>query len=70
MVAYGLGITPLTQLWYGDESGAGGTFGGIRQHLDNLMVRGPPQGYFPYLTNSILGMSPRNVLQAEAFFIV
>ena len=37
-------------------------------HVDNLMVIGPPRGNFPYLTKTILVMSPRNVPQAEAFF--
>ena len=32
------------------------------------MVRGPPRGYFPKPTRIILVVSPRNVLQAEAFF--
>ena len=32
------------------------------------MVRGPPQGYFPELTKSILVLFPRNVPQEEAFF--
>ena len=51
-----------------DYAGAGGTFEVIRHHLDNLMVRGPPRGYFPELIKSVLVVSPRNVLQAQAFF--
>ena len=52
MIAYGLQILPLiwdlqmahpnvTQPWYADDAGAGGTFVGIYQHIDNLMVQGP-----------------------------
>ena len=79
MWVYGLVIFPLirelrkahpgvTHTWYADESGAGGTFKGIRRHLDDLMVRGPLSGYFPEPTKSILVVSPWNVPQAEAFF--
>ena len=79
MVVYGLGILPLiqklqkyhpgiTQTWYADDAGAGGTFGGIRQHLDNLMVRRPPCSYLQELTNRILVVSPWNVPPVEAFF--
>ena len=32
------------------------------------MVKGPPRGYFPEPTKSILVMSPRNFPLAEAFF--
>ena len=42
----------VTQPWYADYSGVGSTFGGIRSEL----------------AKSILVVSPRNVLQAEAFF--
>ena len=79
MVVYGLGILPLirelytaypsvTQPWYADSAGLGGTFKGIRSHIDNLIVRGHPRGYFPDITKSILVMSPWNIPRAEAFF--
>ena len=79
MVAYGLGILPLicelqqahpsvTHPWYTDAAGEGGTFEGIHLHLDNMVVRGPPRGYFPEPTKSIFVVSLRNVLRAEAFF--
>ena len=79
MVAYGLGVLPLicylhkahprvTQPWYSDGSGAGGTFANIQRHLDYLMVQGPPRGYFPEPTKSIVVVSHRNVPLAEAFF--
>ena len=76
---YGLDILPLiryiwtshpsiTQSWYSDDSGAGGKFTDIQRLLDNVMVRGPPQGYFPDSTKSILVMSQRSVPQSEALF--
>ena len=76
MIAYGLGIfsliwdlqtdhSRLTQPSYSNDAGAGGSFAGILQHLDNLMVQGPPQGYFLNPTKSILVVSPRNVPRSE-----
>ena len=40
----------------------------IQLHLDDLMVRGPPWGYLPKLTKSILVVSPWNVPRAEDFY--
>ena len=79
MITYGLGFLPLiqdlraahprvTQLWYADDAGAGENFADIRLHLDDLMLQGPLQGYFPELTKIILIVSLRNVLRAEDFF--
>ena len=79
MIAYSLGILLLirnlrachpiiTQNWHADDSGAGGNFAGIRQHLDDLIVRAPPQGYLPESNKRILVVSLRNVLREEAFF--
>ena len=79
MVAYGLKTLPLirelrkahpsvTQTCYAANAGAGGTFEGIQQHLDDLMVRGPLRGYLTNPKKRILVVSPRNVPQAEAFF--
>ena len=58
----------VTQPWYADNARSDGTFDGIRQHLDDLMVRGPPRGYYPEPFKSIWVVSPRNDPQAEAFF--
>ena len=60
----------VTQLWYVYDAGEGITFKGIRLHLDNLMVQGPPWGYFLEPINSVLVVSPCNVPRAEAFFRV
>ena len=79
MVEYGIGIIPfireckkthtgITHPWYADDAGSGGNFEGIWQHLDDLMVRGGPRGYFTELTKSILVVSPRNVPRVEALF--
>ena len=79
MVAYGLGPPPpkrelrkahpgVNQPWYADDAGARGTFRGIRRHLENLMVRGPPDGFFPEPTTRILVVSPQNVPRVEDFF--
>ena len=58
----------ITHPKFADDASAGGTFRGIRQHLDNLMVRGPPHGYFLDLTKSILVVSTHNFPRVEAFF--
>ena len=69
MIAYGLGILPLirylqmvqprvTKTWYADDAGAGGTFTGIQQYIDNLMVRSSLWGYIPKPTKSIFVVSP------------
>ena len=52
MIEYGLGILTfiwdfrtaqpgVTQTWYADDAGVGGTFNDIRWNLDDLMVRRP-----------------------------
>ena len=45
----------------------GGTLREIWKYMDKFMVRGPPRGYFPDPTKSILVVSPRNVQRVEAF---
>ena len=57
-----------TQPWYVDGSGAGVTLAGIQAHTMDLVVRVPPQGYLPDLTKIILVVSPRNILQLDAYF--
>ena len=37
-------------------------------HLRELQTRGPPRGYFPESTKSILVVDPRNVARAKEFF--
>ena len=56
------------QLWYLDDAGVGGTFEALRKNMRYLLVRGPPQGYLPDLTMSILVVSPHNVQQSEEQF--
>ena len=76
MVACGLIILPLIRELRQARHGVtkplysrlGGTFEEIRRHLDDLMVRGSPLGYFLEPTKSLLVVSPQNFLRAEAFF--
>ena len=79
MIAYDIGVLPLireiqgahtraTQPWYADDVGTGGWFHHILTHLRDMQVRGPPRGYFPEPTKSILVVAPRNVARAEEFF--
>ena len=76
--SYVIGILPLihelhahphvTQPWYEDNLGTGGEFAVLQEHMRDLMVRGPPQGYFPDPTKSFLVVSPQNVPMVEAYF--
>ena len=79
MIAYGLEAILLikefqsshpkiTQSWYADNSGAGGTFPRLQDHLDNIIVRGNPREYFPDPTKSILVVLTHYVVQKEHFF--
>ena len=79
MISYVIGVLPLiqelwdahpsvTQLWYTDNAGAGGSFGNILVHLKDLQVRGPPRGYFTEPSKTILVVAPRNMDRAKEFF--
>ena len=79
MIAYGIGVLPLikelrnahpqvTQPWYADDAGAGGTFQQILEHFRDLQARGTAHGYYPEPTKSILVVSPGNVAWTEEHF--
>ena len=79
IVAYGLWILPfiqelrtahpsITQPGYAYDARPGVTFEVIRCHLDDLMVQGPPHGYFLKPTKSVLVMTPQNVPRVDSFF--
>ena len=72
MISYGIGVLPLirylrrdhpqvTQPWYVDDAGAGGSFGAVMAHFRNLQLKGPARGYFLDPTKSILVVAERNV---------
>ena len=76
MIAYGIGCLPLirelrsahplvTQPWYADDTGVGGTFQHVQEHFRDLQARGPARGYYPEPTKSILVVAPRNIARAE-----
>ena len=79
MIEYGIGVLSLsrefqgshphvTQPWYADDTGAGGKFTNILEHLRDLHVWGPARGYYLEPTKSILVLAPGNVSQAEEHF--
>ena len=79
MIAYRIGILLLireflaihprvTQPWYADDASAGEKFEAMQEHMWDMMVWGPPQGYLLDPIKIILVVSPRNVLRAEAYF--
>ena len=64
IIIYKIGILPLicelctahfhvTQLWYAENTGKGGTYDALQDHIRDLPVRRPPRGYFLDLTKSI-----------------
>ena len=55
----------VTQPWYADNAGAGGTFTLLQAHLDDILSQGPTRGYFPELIKSILVVSIHNVVWAQ-----
>ena len=77
MIAYYIGILPLiceiravhphiTHPWFTCDAGAGGKSTALQDHMRDLVVRGPPWGYFPETTNRILVVSLRNVPREES----
>ena len=79
MIAYGIGFLThirelreahprVTQMWYADEAGAGGTFHHIMAHLRDMQARSLPRGYFLEPIKSISAMALRNVARTEDFF--
>jgi hypothetical protein len=79
MVAYGILLLPLirdlkeelpdvNQPWYADDSGAGGSFAGIRQYFLSLQKKGPRRGYFPEPSKSILVVQEHNKAAAKIAF--
>ena len=79
MIAYGIGVLPLikelwnahprvTQTWYANDAGAGGTFQQIQEHVRDLQVRGTARGYYPEPTKSILVVATGNIAWAEEHF--
>ena len=76
MIAYGIGIFPLIhdlrtvhphvmQLWYAENVDTRRVFDSLQDNMRDLLVRGPPRGYFLEPTKSILVIYPRNFQQAE-----
>ena len=79
MIAYGIGVLSLirelmnahpqiTQPWYADDAGAGGTFQKVHAHFRDLQAQGPARGYYPEPTKSILVVAPGNVARDEEHF--
>ena len=79
MIAYGIEVLPLirdirnahpqvTQTWYADDAGAGGTFQQILEHFQKLQARALAQGCYPEPTKSILVVAPGNIAREEEHF--
>jgi len=79
MVMYGVGLLPLIRIlkkavsdvhqpWYADDAGAGGHFNRITRYFEKLQEFGPPRGYFPEPSKSILIVKEHNKERAEVCF--
>jgi hypothetical protein len=79
MVMHGVGLLPLVRIlkkavsdvhqpWYADDAGAGGRFQRIRLYFEKLQEHGPPRGYFPEPSKSVLIVEEHNKEKAEAYF--
>ncbi len=76
MAVYAIGILPLIlhlqdeadQLWYADDSSAGGTIKNLRGWWDKLQKLGPNYGYFTNPQKSLLVVKEHCLAEAEATF--
>ena len=76
MAMYAIGILPLIlhlqdeadQLWYADDSSAGGTIKNLRGWWDKLQKLGPNYGYFTHPQKSVLVVKEHRLAEAEAAF--
>ena len=77
--AYGIVTLPLvhdiptvhprfTHPWYRYDTIVGGKFDTCHEHMRDILVRVPPQGYFLEPNKRILVVSPWNVHRKEAHF--
>ncbi len=58
----------MHQPWYADDAGAGGRFQKIQLYFEKLQEHGPPRGYFPEPSKSILIVKEHNKEKAETYF--
>ena len=81
MALYGLGIKPLTdklatvvdkslcrQVWYADDSTAGGKLSEMKKWWKELCQSGPKYGYYPLASKTILIVKPEHRQIAEEIF--
>ena len=61
-------VTRYIQLWYADDSCAGGSLSSVREWYDKLIFLGPLFGYFPEPSKCHLIVSESNVDRAKSLF--
>ena len=61
-------VTRYIQLWYADDSCAGGSLSSVREWYDKLKFLGPLFGYFPEPSKCHLIVSESNVDHAKSLF--
>ena len=79
MISYGIGVLTLirdlrrdhphvTQPWYADDAGAGGSFEAVMAHFKDLQLKESARGYFMEPIKSILVVAEQNVPRATEYF--
>ena len=60
-------IPNITHTWYGDNTGASGTFTIIETYFNFLTCQGPGRGYYPKPSKSVLFVHPVNLETGKEF---
>ena len=77
MAMYAVTITPfirsleddeIKQVWFADDSAAGGGLAGLRRWWDLIVEKGPAYGYYPNPTKTCLVAKEENIEMAKKVF--
>ena len=76
MATYAIGILPLIlhlkseseQIWYADDSSAGGTLSNLRRWWDRILKLGPDFGYFINASKLVMIVKEESLEEAERLF--
>ena len=76
MATYAIGILPLIlclksemeQIWYADDSSAGGTLSNLRSWWERILKLGPDFGYFVNVSKSVMIVKEDSLQEAEMMF--
>ena len=76
MAPYAISILPLIislkseseQIWYADDSSAGGTLSNLRSWWDRILKLGPDFGYFVNASRSVMIVKEDSLQETEMMF--